>query len=185
MQNHFVKRTKRTHLLFEKVMQRADNSVWRYDPNVHVQNETYAMFTGLMQGYIENKAHLNNENTCREDCGYYQMTEVYACYWKGEYCARQPRCSGKLMKCRYVDSDMWICPSKSTSHRRYEYIKYENRKILGKYGTCSRGTTKVDSWWRYLFWHCSYCLCHCDEESARSDRYFNLRESLANTTENR
>lgn len=47
------------------------------------------------------------------------------------------------------------------------------------------GSSKVDSWWRWLFWHCSYCLCICDEESSRSDRYFNLREVLTNTTTNR
>jgi Domain of unknown function (DUF4803) len=184
MRKRFDQRTTRTHLLLRKVMERADKAVWRCDPDVHIQDDTYTMFTGLMQGYIENEVDLNNDNTCRENCGHYQLTESFTCY-KDLYCARQPRCSGKLLNCRYVDSDMWICPSKSSSHRRYEYIEYENGKILGKHGTCTRGTTKVDSWWRWLFWHCSYCMCHCDEKSARSDRYFNLRESLANTTENR
>jgi hypothetical protein len=30
---------------------------------------------------------------------------------------------------------------------------------------------KVDSWWRYLFWHCSYCLCKCDAPGPHSDRF--------------
>ena len=29
---------------------------------------------------------------------------------------------------------------------------------------------KVDSWWRWLFFHCSYCLCKCDAPGPTSDR---------------
>lgn len=56
--------------------------------------------------------------------------------------------------------------------------------MLGQKDTCTRGTSKVDSWWRWVFWHCSYCLCMCDEESAKSDRYFSLREAVSNITAN-
>lgn len=45
---------------------------------------------------------------------------------------------------------MWVCPAAPTSDRRYEYIEYENGKTLGQKQYCTRGTTKVDSWWRYL-----------------------------------
>jgi hypothetical protein len=142
MRKRFNKRTDRTQSLLRKVMENADKTVWRCDPNKHVLDETYVMFTGLMQGYIENEVDLNNDNTCRENCGHYQFAESYTCY-ENLYCARQRRCSGKLLNCRYVDSDMWICPSKTSSHRRYEYIEYENGKVLGKKATCTRGTTKV------------------------------------------
>ena len=30
---------------------------------------------------------------------------------------------------------------------------------------------KVDSWWRWLFFHCSYCLCKCDAPGPTSDRF--------------
>lgn len=73
----------------------------------------------------------------------------------------------------------------SSSLRRYEYIEYENGRTLGKGGSCARGTTKVDSWWRWVFWHCSYCMCICDEQGPKSDRYFNLRASVSNITANR
>lgn len=44
---------------------------------------------------------------------------------------------------------MWVCPAPPTSDRRYEYIEYENGRMLGKKEkSCTRGTTKVDSWWR-------------------------------------
>ena len=39
----------------------------------------------------------------------------------------------------------------------------------------------MDSWWRYIFWHCSYCLCKCDEILPTSERYWALVSSLADT----
>lgn len=68
--------------------------------------------------------------------------------------------------------------------RRYESIEFENGRVLGKAGQCEQGTTKVDSWWRWIFWHCSYCMCVCDEQGPKSDRYFNLRASVSNMTAN-
>lgn len=38
---------------------------------------------------------------------------------------------------------MWVCPSSPLSTRRYEYIEYENGKVLGDKKQCSLGTTKV------------------------------------------
>lgn len=96
----------------QKVMERADRSVWRCDPRHHIEGETYITVTRLLQGYIENEVDMNNDNTCRENCQAYQFTETYSCY-KELFCARQPKCSGKLLNCQFFDSDMWICPSVS------------------------------------------------------------------------
>lgn len=102
---------------------------------------------------------------------------------------------------------MWVCPASPVSTRRYDYIEFENGKVLGEKKHCNLGSTKVseneslnvtlnrqffneleiqqvDSWWRYLFWHCSYCFCMCDEQGKKSDRYFNLRPTLSNVTNN-
>jgi hypothetical protein len=38
---------------------------------------------------------------------------------------------------------MWVCPAAPTSIRRYEYIEYENGRLLGEKKACTRGTTKV------------------------------------------
>lgn len=76
-------------------------------------------------------------------------------------------------------------PQKPSTLRRYEYIEYENGRVLGKKKDCTRGSTKVDSWWRYLFWHCSYCFCVCDEQGYTSDRYFSLKESASDIDENK
>ncbi|XP_062124916.1 uncharacterized protein LOC133838011 [Drosophila sulfurigaster albostrigata] len=44
---------------------------------------------------------------------------------------------------------------------------------------CWQGVNKVESWHRWVFWECSYCFCLCDEQSIKSDRYFNLRKTQA------
>ena len=43
---------------------------------------------------------------------------------------------------------------------------------------------KVDSWWRWLFWHCSYCLCKCDAPGPNSDRHWSLLPAVTNVTAN-
>ncbi|KRK06713.1 uncharacterized protein LOC6525374 isoform X2 [Drosophila yakuba] len=184
MRSDYEKRTERTLKMLKDVMLRADRIVYRCDPPKHVQGVTYDEVTRLLQGYIENEVDLNNEETCRETCGFYQSTRSEGCF-KDLYCSRQPKCTGRLYNCQFVDSDMWVCPSPQNSTRRYEFIEYENGRVLGQRGKCTRGTTKVDSWWRYLLWHCSYCFCLCDEEGLKSDRFFNLRDTVADVKRNR
>lgn len=184
MREDYAQRTERTLKRLREVMRRADRIVWRSDPAKYVKGVTYDEVTRLLQGYIINEVDMNQEETCRETCGFYEATKSYSCF-KNLYCSRQPRCSGRILNCEYIDSDMTICQSKSNSSRRYEYIEYENGRTLGLKTSCSRGTTKVESWWRYLFWHCSYCFCMCDEQGIKSDRYFNLRETVSNIDENK
>ncbi|TDG40589.1 hypothetical protein AWZ03_012986 [Drosophila navojoa] len=183
MRRDYEKRTERTLKLLKEVMRRSDRIVWRCDPDRFVLGKTYDEVTRLLQGYIENEVDLNADETCRETCSFYQSTRSEGCF-KEYFCARQPKCTGRLYNCQFVDSDMWVCPAASNSTRRYEYIEYENGRVLGKRQRCVRGTTKVDSWWRYLFWHCSYCFCLCDEQGLKSDRFFNLRESVADVKNN-
>ncbi|XP_017029168.1 uncharacterized protein orion isoform X2 [Drosophila kikkawai] len=184
MRMDYEKRTERTLKLLKDVMLRADRIVYRCDPDKYVKGVNYDEVTRLLQGYIENEVDLNNEETCRETCSFYQSTRSEGCF-KDLYCARQPRCSGRLYNCQFVDSDMWVCPSAQNSTRRYEFIEYENGRVLGQRARCTRGTTKVDSWWRYLLWHCSYCFCLCDEQGLKSDRFFSLRDSVADVKRNR
>lgn len=184
MRRDYEKRTERTLKLLKEVMRRSDRIVWRCDPEHFVLNKTYDEVTRLLQGYIENEVDLNADETCRETCSFYQSTRSEGCF-KEYFCARQPKCTGRLYNCQFVDSDMWVCPAARNSTRRYEYIEYENGRVLGRRQRCVRGTTKVDSWWRYLFWHCSYCFCLCDEQGLKSDRFFNLRESVADVKKNK
>lgn len=184
MRRDYEKRTERTLKLLKEVMRRSDRIIWRCDPDRFIPNKTYDEVTRLLQGYIENEVDLNSDETCRETCSFYQSTRSEGCF-KEYFCSRQPKCTGRLYNCQFVDSDMWVCPAAMNSTRRYEYIEYENGRVLGQRQRCVRGTTKVDSWWRYLFWHCSYCFCLCDEQSLKSDRFFNLRESVADVKQNK
>ncbi|XP_015603282.1 uncharacterized protein LOC107271598 isoform X2 [Cephus cinctus] len=183
LKNEYMLRTLETLREVKTAMTFAPRALWRCDPSIHEENVTYTELKQLLQGFVVNEVDMNSAQTCRENCGYYTAEKVYSCY-QNQYCSRQRRCNGMLYNCQYIDSDMWICPSKRESNRRYEYIEYENGRTLGKKGTCASGTTKVDSWWRWLFWHCSYCICFCDDHNSSSDRYFNLRNVTADIENN-
>ncbi|XP_011496806.1 PREDICTED: uncharacterized protein LOC105361355 isoform X2 [Ceratosolen solmsi marchali] len=161
----------------------APRDIWKCDPSKHKPESTFTNIK-MVQGYIVNEVDMNPLGTCKENCEYYSYSRVYGCY-QNQFCNEQRPCNGKLVNCQYVDSDMWICPSESKSDRRYEYVEYENGRTYGKKGTCNQGTTKVDSWWRWLFWHCSYCMCFCDDHNSSSHRYFNLRDVSSDVQDNK
>lgn len=112
MKSQFNERNVKTQELLRRVMETADRTIWRCDPVNHVEGETYEQVTRLMQGYIENEVDLNSDGTCMENCAAYQYTESHGCF-KDKFCSKQPKCNGKILHCRYIDSDMWICPAVS------------------------------------------------------------------------
>ncbi|KAI4500300.1 hypothetical protein M0802_004717 [Mischocyttarus mexicanus] len=183
LKQQYAVRTSETLRAVKTAMAFAPQDFWKCDPFKHEPGKTYMELNQLFQGYIVNEVDLNSVSTCRENCGYYGYTKVHGCF-DNHICAEQRTCSGKLVNCEYIDSDMWICPSKDSS-RRYDYIEYENGKIFGQKRTCQKSLTKVDSWWRWLFWHCSYCFCYCDDHNSSSDRYFNLRSVIADINNNK
>lgn len=187
MRRRFEDRTRRTQVLLQRVMQQSDRDYWRCDPELTKQKEgeTFLQITRLLQGYVENEVDMNTDNTCKENCAHYSWGVRQEQCYKDLYCSKQTKCSGKIYSCDYLDSDMWICPAATSSDRRYEYIEYENGNVLGQKKHCTRGTTKVDSWWRWLFWHCSYCFCLCDDAGPRSDRYINMKESVSDVMNNK
>lgn len=169
----------------QAVLTKLENSFMRCDPYKHVEGETYVQLTELLQGYIENEVDINEGKSCQQKCSYYEHTKPYGCY-RGDvqYCGQQPQCKGNLHECSFIDSDFWVCPSVSRE-RRYDWIKYENKVVLGRTNDCKNRLTKVDSWWRW-FVHCSYCFCLCDGNSSpNTDRYFSLLPVISNTKENR
>ncbi|XP_076285669.1 chemokine-like protein orion isoform X1 [Lasioglossum baleicum] len=180
----YAVRTSETVRAVKTAMAFAPRDLWMCDPARPKLNETYTQLTELFQGYIVNEIDLNAHTSCRENCAYYSYTNVHGCY-KNQFCAQQRKCNGNVIHCEYIDSDMWVCPAAKNSHRRYEYVVYENNQVFGQRGMCKREETKVDSWWYWLFWHCSYCFCYCDDQSSRSDRYFSLREVTSDTANNK
>ncbi|XP_015175456.1 PREDICTED: uncharacterized protein LOC107065888 isoform X1 [Polistes dominula] len=183
LKQQYAVRTSETLRAVKTAMAFAPQDFWRCDPIRHEPGKTYIELKQLFQGYIVNEVDLNSGSTCRENCGYYGYAKVHGCY-DNQFCAKQRTCSGKIINCEYIDSDMWICPSNNSS-RRYDYIEYENGKVFGQKRTCLKSLTKVDSWWRWLFWHCSYCFCYCDDYSTSSERYFNLRPVIADINNNK
>lgn len=180
----FERRMNRAQKMIKDQMIGADRTVWRCDPEHPKPGVTYDEVTRLLQGYIENEVDLSAEGTCRQDCAYYQSAKSEGCHGD-EFCSKQPRCGGRLHSCQFVDSNLQVCQSEKDSPRRYEFIQGEGGRHLGRPNTCSRRTDKAESWARWLFFKCIYCLCLCDEEGPQSDRYFNLRPVTADVEQNR
>ncbi|XP_063536055.1 uncharacterized protein LOC134745886 isoform X3 [Cydia strobilella] len=180
----YAERTEKTAAAAKAALAMSKRGVYRCDPAQHKEGETFAQVTRLLQGYIENEVDMNTDGTCRDNCAYYSLAERKGCF-KELYCAKQRPCNGRILNCQYIDSDMWVCPAGRNSNRRYEWIEYENGRTLGRAGQCTLGTTKVDSWWRWLFWHCSYCMCLCDENTHESDRYFSLIDATSDVKNNK
>lgn len=156
----------------------------RCDPRKHVEGDTYVQLTELLQGYIENEVDMNADGSCSQNCNYYQHTKSEHCYMpSSQYCGQHRRCMGTIHDCRFNDADAWVCLSKKP-YRRYDSITYESRLRLGPNRPCEGSEMKVDSWWRFLF-HCSYCLCLCDDgESPTTDRFISLVPALSDTQNN-
>ncbi|CAL7947526.1 unnamed protein product [Xylocopa violacea] len=184
VKQQYEKRTTDTLRAVKTAMAFAPRQIWKCDARINKLDETYTTLRQLFQGYIVNEVDLNNDVSCKENCAYYEYSKVRGCY-KNQYCSQQRKCNGRILKCEYIDSDMWICPSSQNSDRRYEYIEYENGQVFGQKGSCKNGKTKVDSWWRWLFWHCSYCFCYCDDNNMNSDRYFSLRKVVSDIANNK
>lgn len=183
MQNKYIERMSEQVRSIKETLILADTSYWRCDPKHQVEGETYTQITRLVQGYIQNEVDLNPKESCMENCGYYSVTKQHGCFG-GQFCGKQRGCAGEIFDCQYIDSDMWVCQSDMRkTNRRYDWVEYENGRILGNKGSCAR-QSKVDSWWRWLFWHCSYCFCMCDDPT-NSDRYFNLRIVASDTDNNK
>ncbi|XP_034484623.1 uncharacterized protein LOC117789658 [Drosophila innubila] len=180
-------RTEIVYNALRKAMEGRNQIVWRCDPKEHIPKVTYEEVTRLLQGYIENEVDLSSDGSCTETCGYYQNARSEGCFESGsKFCGQQPKCSGNVYNCQSDDFDMTVCQAPSGSSRRYDYIQYDNGRVLGQSKKCERGTTnKVESWHRWIFQKCSYCFCLCDEHGPKSDRYFNLREAIADIEENK
>jgi len=153
------------------------------DPKEHKDGETYIEITKLLQGYIENEVDMNERQTCKSSCSAYTFADSKSCY-KDLFCAKQPKCNGRIFDCQFFNADAWVCMAADENKRRYDWVEYEDGTLLGDKGTCVN-KIKVDSWWRYLFWHCSYCFCKCDEITEDSDRYWSLEPALADTMQNK
>ncbi|XKL65650.1 hypothetical protein PGB90_009070 [Kerria lacca] len=168
-----------------KVINSADNSFWRCDPKKHVRDVTYTELTHLVQGYVHNEIELNHKRNCFEGCNYYQYVNNAHCN-DDKLCKQQPTCKGRVFDCKFVDEDMKICFSNTSTSRRYDWIHYYNGQVFGKKDKfCPYSESPVEGYRKFLFWRCLYCFCYCDEETKLSDRYFSLEPAVSNISDNK
>jgi len=153
------------------------------DPQVQEEGETFLQVTRLLQGYIENEVDMNPSQECRSQCSSFNYAESTSCF-KDLFCAKQPQCKGRIFDCEFFDARAWVCMADGGEGRRYDWVEYENGVLLGDKATC-KNKIKVDSWWRYIFWHCSYCLCKCDEITDDSHRFWSLLPATADIAANK
>lgn len=193
MRNKYQQRIEHSKKVLTNVMTRTGRVYWRCDPK-NWQSElgvTYDQVTRLLQGYVENEVNLNTDSSCFQSCEDFVDVRTEGCL-ENELCNKQPKCSGRLHSCRFIDAHMTVCQSNNATTnnlRRYDYIKYDDGRLLGDNDSkservCPTGGDRAESWSRWLFWRCNYCFCLCDEDGPQSDRYFNLRDTITNFTEN-
>lgn len=126
----------------QEIFELSNRSIWRCDPDEHVENSTYLEVTKLLQGLIENEIDLNRDQSCVETCQNYQFTDDFGCSDRS-ICNHQSKCSGKILSCTSLQDNMWICPSSKESNRRYEYIVYDNGISLGEQKPCKSSCFRV------------------------------------------
>lgn len=119
--DEYETRTRKVVDLIPKLMKRASRNSWTCDPEVHVKGQTYDEVTKLLQGYIENEVNLNTENTCKQTCEFYEVSNATCLNDKEDgvrFCARSggKMCRGTILDCQFVDADMSVCVSVSYSH---------------------------------------------------------------------
>ncbi|XP_037716793.1 uncharacterized protein LOC119551500 [Drosophila subpulchrella] len=185
MRENHQKRMEHAQQVLQQVMSHSNRLYWRCDPgkDQHVEGKTFDRVTRLLQGFVENEVNLNPDQSCRSECPYYHDTRSSGCYQpEEEFCGQQPTCKGRLYNCNYIDSDMSICLASNSSARRYEYINFgADKQGQG----CKSKVREPSSWSSWVFWRCHYCFCLCDEPGPKSDRYFNLRDSMSDFKQNK
>ncbi|XP_044253044.1 uncharacterized protein LOC123004012 [Tribolium madens] len=184
-QNEYFRRQNSLINKISKHMRSSSREIWRCDPDQHVEGETYVQIRNFLHGFILNKVNLDPQGKCRDECDVYKMTKTQKCR-DNNWCKKEPSCS-KIVNCQYLDSSMRVCSNSMNKHnRRYQYVELGNGQVLGEKQVCQGYKTDLSTYIDWVIWRCSYCFCLCDEgPKYYSDRYINLRLSMANLTDNR
>ncbi|XP_065200277.1 uncharacterized protein LOC135831598 [Planococcus citri] len=181
-----IKRLNKQAQVANEVMKKADNSLWKCDPDQYVFNKTYIEVTRLIQGYIQNEIELSHDRNCFDGCGYYSYVNKPGCSNQDSLCKQQPKCNGRVFDCRLVDEDMNICFSPISSTRRYDWIRHDKAESYGQVDKkCTNFEGRIKMYRKYLAWRCFYCFCYCDEESHNSDRFFSLLPATSDIKNNK
>lgn len=74
--------------------------------------ETYEQITNLLQGYIQNEKGLDTHESCSDECSAHSFTRDPKC--EEQLCRTQRKCSGNIVGCQNVHSELTICNAVST-----------------------------------------------------------------------
>ncbi|CAB4061899.1 unnamed protein product [Lepeophtheirus salmonis] len=157
------------------ILPQLSRAVRRCDPPRQIEGITFLKMTRLLQGFLINEVDMNEKKTCKKECKDYKVANVKGCF-NQQFCSKQSACDGRLFDCTFYEADSWVCMS-DDEERRYDWVHFEEGTLLGKKDQKCINKIKVDSWWRWLLYHCSYCLCKCDQPGDLSDRYWSLNPS--------
>lgn len=118
LREEYLDRTHQTQDIARHFLEYSKRDIWRCDPNRYTVG-TYEEVTNFLQGYLDNEANLNPENSCQSTCEDYTVTENYGCF-EDTYCALKPEkereraiCKGKIVNCEFLGSDLNVCSSVS------------------------------------------------------------------------
>ncbi|KAG4078159.1 hypothetical protein HA402_002211 [Bradysia odoriphaga] len=169
----------------------ASKDVWMCDLDFYIKDDESIQITNLLQGYVENEVNLNKESSCSGSCEDYKYARNRHCA-PGTFCGDQSVngskshiCTGVVVDCMFIESDMTICPSlDSNKRRRYDSIKYSSGRHMGR-EFCGRERHEVESYLSIWMSYCSYCFCYCDADTENSDRYFSLRPAVSDISQNK
>lgn len=166
----------------------ADKTVWRCDPDEHVENKTFYRMINVFQGFLTNEMAYH-PSECGLKCEQAPKTV-------SSYCLRNQECSPIASTCNEVFECMTIgfvdtvCYTweKEQKHpvRKYEYLlsNFNNKNL--KFGTdMQRGCGPLEKPKAYKRGkNCNYCICKCKDPEKSNSYYFSLKEQLADQKKN-
>lgn len=83
---------------------------------INIEDESLQI-TNLLQGYVENEVNLNKDGSCAGSCEDHKFGRNRHCS-EGTFCgdqivddAKRHICSGTIVDCIFIESNMQICPS--------------------------------------------------------------------------
>lgn len=194
--NKFNQRGNKDRATISQVMIDADRQVWRCDPDVYKNEETFEQIN-VFSGFVTNEVALNSDGSCTQKCSDFQR--AYNNYHETLINPPTKNCLW-TNNCQFIDSELSVCLSVKvkddrtqegrlfiyfvlqdpSSRRRYEYMISGAGKRYGPDGNCNQSLAKAESWTRW-FVHCSVCVCKCIEPD--DDKLFSLREVVSNIDE--
>ncbi|XP_003424460.1 uncharacterized protein LOC100679406 [Nasonia vitripennis] len=155
----------------------------RMHPN-YAKRNPYAAIQ-VFQKYVINEADINSIGSCKEDCPYYEKSQVFGCFDQSGICAKQRQCVGNVWNCRKMNgSAADIClTNQENSWERYGYIEISGKSYGDSRNAYCTSVVRAEHQRRFLY-KCDYCICTCESKKSDYNKYVNLRPVVSDTDSN-